>query len=274
MLKFLFPCDALRCIRDLSRVSGGRMLLLSADEGYSSEEELLRQGVPEFRHHGSFSTLVNYHALGEYVRRRGGQVMHPGHSSVNLNVSAFLLGHSTTPAHETQRAFEESVLQFGPDDFFILKKGIEKMYEHLSLPQMLACIRLSGGDANILLGALPVLDGLVEACTDSEREELKNVLQQVWENYYPIGEERDLPFEIGVLLYRSGWYREAIQMFHHSLRLHGPRSWTLYDMGLCHYMLAEQQDAQTCLDEARRIDPNCPDPPWGTAEFNEPENRL
>ena len=267
---FLFPCSALRCVRDLSRLSGGRMLLVSADQGYSSEEELLRQGTPEIRHHGSFSMLVNYHALGEYVQKCGGQVLHPASSPSSLNVSCFVLGIPDAGTPETRRIFDETVVQFGPDDFFSVKMGIAKAHEHMTLSQLLAYLRLGGGDGNMLMGALPALTELAQTCTDVERVELKRALQQVWENYYPIGEEQDLPFEIGVLLYRAAWYKEALEMFAHSLRLQGPRSWTLYNMGLCHYMLGEQEAAQACMVEARRLDPGCGEPPWETVAESEP----
>jgi|WetSurMetagenome_2_1015567.scaffolds.fasta_scaffold08538_3 hypothetical protein len=267
---FLFPCSALRCVRDLSRLSGGRMLLVSADQGYSSEEELLRQGTPEIRHHGSFSMLVNYHALGEYVQKCGGQVLHPASSPSSLNVSCFVLGIPDAGTPETRRIFDETVVQFGPDDFFSVKMGIAKAHEHMTLSQLLAYLRLGGGDGNMLLGVLPALTELAQTCTDVERVELKRALQQVWENYYPIGEEQDLPFEIGVLLYRAAWYKDALEMFAHSLRLQGPCSWTLYNMGLCHYMLGEQEAAQACMVEARRLDPGCGEPPWETVAESEP----
>ncbi len=44
---FLFPTAALNCIQNLHRLSGGRMLLLSGDRGYSHDEALkLGSGIP------------------------------------------------------------------------------------------------------------------------------------------------------------------------------------------------------------------------------------
>ena len=42
----LFPCAALRCIRRLAAIAGGRLLLLSADKGYHREEDLLGREEP------------------------------------------------------------------------------------------------------------------------------------------------------------------------------------------------------------------------------------
>src|SRR6185369_7456867 len=58
---FLFPTSALRCINNLHCLSGGRMLLLSGDRGYSRDEELnLGRGTPALAMHGSFSMMVDY----------------------------------------------------------------------------------------------------------------------------------------------------------------------------------------------------------------------
>ncbi|MBV9281594.1 MAG: hypothetical protein JOZ41_16055, partial [Chloroflexi bacterium] len=67
-VSFLFPSVALRCIRYLSDLSSGRMLLLTSDKGYEREEELIDQNGPGFgAHGGTFSLVVNYHAVGRYV---------------------------------------------------------------------------------------------------------------------------------------------------------------------------------------------------------------
>jgi tetratricopeptide (TPR) repeat protein len=238
------------------------VLLLAADQGYSSEEELLEQDVPVIDLHGSISMRVNYHALGQYVLKRGGRVYHAGQRSLSLNVSCFVLGHSPNATPATERIFNDAVARFGPDDFFILKLGVESAYESLDLPQILEYLRLTGYDVDIFVGAFPALLNLVDSCSIEEREELLQALQQVWEAYYPIGEQLDLPFRIGVLLYSAAWYREALEFFRHSERTHGPHSSTSYDKGMCHYMLGEQESAQACVDEARRLDPECEEAPW------------
>jgi tetratricopeptide (TPR) repeat protein len=266
---FSMPCAAIGCIRDLSRLSDQGMLLVAADQGYNSVEELPGPDEPVIDLHGSVSMKVNYHALGQYVLRRGGQVYHAGHRPVSLNVSCFVLGHPCDETPETRRAFDDAIVQFGPDDFFTLKISVERAYESLDAPQFLEYLRLSGYDADIFVGAFPALLKLVDSCTDEEREELLQVLQQVWEAYYPIGEELDLPFRIGVLLYTAAWYREALEAFRHSEKLHGPHSATYYDIGMCHYMLGEQESAQACVDEARRLDPECEEPPWSRGECSE-----
>jgi hypothetical protein len=252
----VFPCDAIRCMRHLSALSGGRMLLLAADTGYNREEDLWGCAEPAINVHGSFSIRVNFHALGRYAIELGGQVLHTAHGHESLNVSALILGHSGRHIVETRKAFDDAIEKFSPDDYFTLKKSMEKAYDLLSLHEILTLLRWSGWDPNVFLGALPALSKLLKSATGNDRPELCQALLQVWDNYYPIGEESDLGFHIGTILYRIDYYRDALEFFQHSLRLYGPRADTACNMGMCHYMLGERDAALKCVDQALQLDPD------------------
>jgi hypothetical protein len=113
---FLFPTSALNCIQNLHRLSGGRMLLLSGDRGYSRDAALkLGSGIPTFALHGSFSMMVDFQIIGEYCRHLGAQVLHPTGPSDHLNISAFMFGDLPGEFIETRQAYAEAIEKFGPD---------------------------------------------------------------------------------------------------------------------------------------------------------------
>jgi tetratricopeptide (TPR) repeat protein len=252
----LFPCAAIDGLRRLGRLSQGRLLLLSADKGYHRAADLQGRGPAGITVHGSFSMMVNYHALGQYVRHQGGQALGTDRRHNSLNVSAFILGEPSSGAVETRQAYTAAIEQFGPDDFYTLKKGIEKIYDTLTLPQLLAYLRLSGWDANILLGCFPTLLGRVDSLSEAEREALSEAIQQVWDIYYPIGEERDLAFELGMLVYGMANYAEALEFFRRSLSLYGRDASTAYNIGMCHYGLGQVAAALAWVGQALKIDPS------------------
>jgi len=74
----LFPCFGLECLRNF-RQAGGRLLLLSGDKGYNREESLYYRGEPVINVPGSFSMMVNYHAIGQSVQNKGGKVLQASH---------------------------------------------------------------------------------------------------------------------------------------------------------------------------------------------------
>lgn len=251
----LFPCAALGCLHSLAQLSGGRLLLLAGDKGHLGEAALLPHREPGLTRHGSISVMVNYHAIGEYVRQQGGQVLSTPHLHASLNVSAFLLGPNPHDHRETRHAYRESIATFGPDDFFHTKKALEGHFTELTLPQSLALLRLSGWDPRFLRGCMPALAHYLPATTEPWRQELRRALHAVWDAYYHIGEDWDLPFHLGMLLLAMDCAQEALGYFQHSLTLYGPDPGTLHHLALCHERIGESEAARACREQARKLVP-------------------
>jgi hypothetical protein len=113
-----FPVAALECLRALRRLAHDRLLLLSADRGYHRPDDLPGRPAPTLNIHGSFSMVVNYHALGHYVVQQGGQFLATAGAPSELDVCAALLGRHPADYPETRQAYQQAVERFGPDDFY------------------------------------------------------------------------------------------------------------------------------------------------------------
>jgi len=247
---FLFPCAAIRCLRHLARLSDGRLLLLSGDKGFSREEVLPGPGEPAIAVHGSFSMMVNYHALGRWFDHRGGELLKTRHLYSSLSMVAGLLGTPPGGLVETRLAFDEAIDRMGPDDFFDLKKSVEKQYDELPLEELLAWLRFSGWDSNILLGCFPALMQRVEGAPEILRREVHRAVHEIWEAYFPLREANDLAFHLGVLLCEIQRYEEALSFFHQSVALYGPNPATVFNMGLCLFHLGDLDAALTLAGQA------------------------
>lgn len=213
---FLFPVAPMECIRRLSELSRGRLLLVSADKGHTRDTDL--EGLDQLvvAVHGSFSMAVNYHALGKYVANQGGVALHSSHHSDSLGVSAFVLGVDQDSIIETRQAYAVAIEEFGPDDYYTLKKGVESAYDTLTVAQIISYLRLSGWDDNLLLGCTPTLLDRVDSLSEAEKQDLSEAIHHVWEMYYPIGEEADLPLNMGMLLKRMGYDADALTFIQRS----------------------------------------------------------
>lgn len=251
----LFPVAALRCLRNLERLSGGRLLLLSGDKGSSGAAALAGRAEPRLALHGSFSFSVNYHAIGRWFAHRGGELLSASKESANLNVSVGLLGTPPGGWVETRLAFEEAIERRGPDDFFSVKKGIEATYESWSLERLLGWLRLSGWDHNIFLGCFPVLMKRIGEAPGTHVEELVRAARRIWETYFPLPEPWDLSFHLGVLLLAIARPSEAVHLFLHSLRLYGREPTTTFNLALCHHLLGDRQGALAWIDHTLEADP-------------------
>jgi tetratricopeptide (TPR) repeat protein len=254
---FLFPVAALRCIRVLADISGGCMFLLAADKGYHSDQALLDGAgspFPVLHSDLCFSFMVDFQAISLFVRRRGGTVLQSANQR-NLGISGLLLAGNGVEHHETVQAFESAVGKFGPDDLFSLTRHFEKRIEETSFEEIMATLRLSVWDARLLWAAMPVFHRCLEALDDSARSELRDAVHRVWELYYPIGEQADLPFYIGVLLLEVKFYADALRFFHESERLYGPASSTAYNIGACYVHLQQFDSALKAVDRSLELEP-------------------
>jgi hypothetical protein len=230
------PRAALDCIRSARRLAGGRLLVLSADKAFSTEAALSYRREPEIsRHGGSFSLMVNFHALGCYARDTGGEAWNGGDRHESVDVLALAFG--SPPHAETGLAYAEAVDAFSPDDLFKLSEGAERAAAQLSVSEIVALLRLTGWDAFTLLG---VTEALVEKVGDADaaaQEDLRAALYEIHDRHYAVPGDEDLPFALGRLMYEMGDYEDAIDFFEESLELYGPHPATEHNIKLCEEQL-------------------------------------
>jgi tetratricopeptide (TPR) repeat protein len=246
----LVPLAAIRCLRRLARIADGRLLLLSGDKGYCREELIDGRGEPAVTVHGSFSMMVDYHALGRWFVHRGGEFLATSHLRTSLNVVAGLLGTPPGGSIEIRLAFDDAIEERGPADFFDVKGGFGQPYDVLTLEHLLAWVRLSGWDANVLLDAWPALMKHAGSAAAIFRVDIYRAVHEVWQRYFPLREARDLAFHLGVLLCEIDCHEDALPFFHESLAAYGPNPATLFNIGLCLYELGDLEAALAQVDRA------------------------
>jgi tetratricopeptide (TPR) repeat protein len=244
----------LRCLELFRGLSGGRLLLLTSDKGYHRVEDLAGRREPGFEVHGSLSMGVNYHALASFCARHGGESMVSPHGHSYLDTCGFLLGAPAAVAAPVRAAFTRALGEFTPEDFYLLQSIPGEEHGPLTVEQALAMLRLSRGDPRIFRECFAGLLAGLSAASAPAQQGLREMVAAVWSNYYHIGEPYDLPYDLGVLLYRLGDYPQALQYFERSRALYGTEAKTLYNMGLCRYCLLDLNGALECLDEAIAAD--------------------
>lgn len=263
---FSFPTAALRSIDALAALANGQLLVVSADKGQSHEAALAGREEPPLTVHGSFSLPVNYHAIGQYVQGAGGKALTTTQPYARINVCAFVLGALPGDHVETALAFEQAVERLGPDDFYSMKKALEPRLGELTLEQLLAYVRLSDADADVLLRCLPWLSATAGLATasDVQRRELGRLVTAAWAGYYSLhagadAGERDVAFELGGLLCDARQWAAALPLFESSLAQHGADRATLFNLALCRARLGRNLEALPLVAQLLSADPSFAD---------------
>ncbi|TMQ08245.1 MAG: hypothetical protein E6J91_33650 [Deltaproteobacteria bacterium] len=254
---FTFPSASLACLSRLSRLAGGRLLVLSTDKGDAREDALRAPTGTNLTLHGSFSISVNYHAVARFVHHRGGEALTCPDRPHAITTCAFVLGPPPGGAVETRAAYAEAIDAQRPDDLFSLQQAMERGHGELSLDHWIAYLRFTDHDPKLLADAVPFLTSLIGGATGAQRDELLRVLVRTWDGYFPIGEPDDLGGALGALASAMAAWPEAIGFLEGSLRWHGRQARTLLALARCRRELGHAEAARELVDEAVAIDPTC-----------------
>lgn len=253
----LMPIGPLRCISRLRALCGDRLLLLSADKGYTEEEELFFLSDQYLQSHGCISTMVNYHALATYTTAEKGIALVGNQLQQSLKCVALLFGRGDAALRDqfadTVIAYSTHADDFGPYDFYTHASAVRDSSSNLSLDGLFTLLRLSRFDPNVVLdNAQRILD-LVPSAGDQTRRELTLMLERVFDNFVPIG--RDLPFELARIYLMLNRPRDGIRFNELSLKLFGEHAVTWSNQALCYHNAEDDTKALQCLDRALALDP-------------------
>uniref|UniRef100_A0A7S4UV03 Uncharacterized protein n=1 Tax=Ditylum brightwellii TaxID=49249 RepID=A0A7S4UV03_9STRA len=162
----LMPLGAIRAIRRLSDCAGGRAIIISGDKGNSNPELFRGLKDPHIALHGSFSMMVNYHAIGCYVTSRGGFSLYNTQDDSSLQVSCFVLLGENDVSDDSNvnlflgngfssmdrerkcqfpvlcQAYHESINSFSPNDFFVMQGCLQEEGKP-SLKSVVSLLKLS-----------------------------------------------------------------------------------------------------------------------------------
>lgn len=203
-LNFSLPVGGFRMIDRLQKLTTGPMFLLSGDFGVSDLlvlSELPPRKVPT---NGTFNLHVNYHAISQYVKRRKGQFMTPGHAKSSLEIAGVLMNRGRRKVRHLPYQFDTHIRDFGPDEYFMLKKIAEENFPDYSLPQCLALLRMSYGDIKIFRGCAETLRKTLPMAGALQKRSVVEALKMVDEAHYRSESTLDPAIPIILLMLEAG----------------------------------------------------------------------
>lgn len=247
---FRFPITTLDCCANLHAMCNQRMMLLIADKGFTTLGAMDLSKPPGIAVHGSMSMMVNFEAIERYFKLKDGDWLKTSFQPNDITIQVGLMGQPKSEYNETAMTFHDSVANFGPGEYHNLIATLHTSYKDMSVQQILSVIRLGVWDSVIFDDCFPYLLEKVKDTTDPIREDIRLTMKYIWDHYYFIGEDRDIPFMIGVILHNVGSFQEAIILFNYSLQMHGMDAGTIYNMGMAYLYMGDTQKALELISQA------------------------
>lgn len=251
----LVPAAGLHCLRRLREIAPQGVFLLSADKGEHRIERVGMQEPPGLVRHGSFSLSVNYHALKVSCEQAGGLALLQERECDGIAVAGFLMVERAAEHAATRRAWQAAVQDFSPGEYLAVSQHARAHIPEINLAAMIAYVRLGRCDSHLFAHYLPRLRELAGEFDADERARVAALIDEVWEMYFPLGEIRDLSYDMACLLYEMDDYPRALQYFQRSLQIYGPHTGTYCNMAVCHQLLGQPELAEPLARKVVQADP-------------------
>lgn len=252
---FSFPIVALTCFTRLMKLFNDDFVMISVDKGYKNEKAMLKNAHPYLSKHGCVSTTVNFNAIEHFFKNIGGEGIHSIYEHENVNMSLFFYSKTVHAFTETKMIYKEIIEGIGPDDFYLIKKGIVQVSEALDTKQLLTLIRYTVWDSKTFLDCYNIFLERIDIEENFPLDELIVVINKVWEHYFPIGEEDDLAYYIGSLLSLIGYYNDALSFFQISYKFYGDSAEIFYKLALCYFNMSQLDKAKEYTEKSLTLNP-------------------
>ena len=252
----LMPIGALKTIRALHKLSGGKMLMISTDKGYSRLQDLNNLGKPHIAFHGSFSMMVNFHAIKTYVERLGGAVFDqsPRHG---IKTIVCELGFSIKDLPHFKYAVEQYVDRFAAADYFSLHQHMTSVNPTaLALDVIAAHLKLSSYDPYVLHKLVKRINENIAKADYVTQLAFKEIMPKIVENYYHMPKSHDTCFDVGLFFHTLKDYQTALKYYQQSEEYFGESYNICYNYGLCHYYAGDPVTAFKYFKRAAAIKPD------------------
>ena len=252
---FLFPIGSFRALKYLKKLANDKLLVISTDKGYSTLESLDHLGHPSISFHGSFSMMVNFHAMGEYFKNSGGDAFLQTPRR-GIRTSVFASGVKLNALPETTMMLNEWVEKFSPSDYFTLHRRISDSFQECSLETIASHMTMASWDPHMYLKITNRVISLIEESDTETVEYMAHCMPQMAENYYHMPKTECILFEIGVFYHAIKHYAEAVKYYKQARPFVGEQFGLIYNMALCLHHLNDNATALIHFKEALTIDPD------------------
>lgn len=253
---FLFPVGAFKVWKYLASLSQRGLCMISSDKGYMAEENIAYSpgATPSF--HGSFSLMVYYPIIAEYIQNQGGDAYLDPQSN-GLRIGIFLSQDLWQAYPRTAAAFEDHIIKFSTSDFLSLKDHLKEQKETFKLEELIALLKLAEWDTDLFLYVANTLMTKMETMSIENKATLTVGLSRLEKQLFFIPQSVDMYFELGRFSYQLGDLEKSVDYYQKSVEFSGGgHSPHFYNLGLSYYYLGKKENALDYFNRCFDLQPN------------------
>ncbi len=252
---FLIPVTGLRTLDNLNALAEHKTLVLTSDKGYSSFAEIEGRQDPSVVFHGSFSMMVNFHAMAMYNEFAGGESYVPP-CLPGLRSIAMLNGFKLDEMPGLKASLDETFGLFSPAQYFNLHRYLRRDPIEIGLEEAISYLTINKWDPYVFRLLINRLSKTITDFPDEQLEVLDEGMQHIDANFYQMPNDEDVKFDIGYYFHVRRQYDKAIDYYNASIRLFGEKYATFYNLGVCYFETSQFDASMQAFQKALLLDPD------------------
>lgn len=252
---FLFPTGALQGISNLQKLANGKLFLISSDKGFNTLRELEDLAHPDLDFHGSFSVMVNYHAIAAYFKQSEGDAFLQTPRD-GIATGIFASGMTFDQLPEVSQVLHRSIEGFSPADYFNLYEYLSENYEKCDSKTLASLLSLSNWDPSVFEQVSSHIIENIENADEDVIHYLAKNMPLLAQNLYIVPGCDDTYFTIALFFYEIDDFEASLSYYTLSEKHFGEDHSTTYNMGLCYFHLQNYEQALSTLKRALQLKPS------------------
>ena len=252
---FLVPIAGMRALRNLRTLCNDRMLVVSSDKGYTHLSDIDHSQYPQMAFHGSFSMMVNFHAIAKYFEHSGGSSLIQSKRS-GIETAVYWSGFNLEEFPEAHYTVWNNVERFSPADYFVLHRNISENFQHCKLNTLSAHMAFTDWDPHIYQKLSKQICEQIPTGDSEVVEYLASHMDKLAENFYYLPKIYDVMFDIGIFFHTLRRYKDAATYYELSEKYFGEQFGLIYNIALCQYNFGEMEKALFNFRRAQKLNPD------------------
>lgn len=214
---FLMPTGPVEFVENMKKLTDN-FLIVCGDLGHATLDELSRVTMKNCHtYEGCFCFLNNFHALGEYFKASGGDVLLTNHRR-NYKVCLYSHGKSFRKLGRTAGYYKEELESIGADEFVYMNEEFAYNNYRFSIRACLSFLRMSCYEPDTYYHMHDkVIDLLPHFRADVESD-LKYALLEVEDNLYHYQSFYDVFSLLGMFHLKLKQFKKAEYLFKQALK--------------------------------------------------------
>lgn len=249
------PSGAIKFIQTLSELTHDRFLMIGGDKAVSQEA-----GIPLVQlnyitsYDGCYAFMMNFDALGKYLKRTGGDCLLTK-SWQDFKVNLFTKGISLDKCKNTTGFFENILESMGPSEYCALYKEYLTNSYRFSYSALSAFLKISECDPDAYGQVHGDLINIMTTLSPVKKQEIDDLLKKVQQNIYSLTIGTDISNLMGIYYYLNNQDLEAITLFERSIDIYGDKSFSYHNLGLLYERKKDKEQAILYFKKAVELDP-------------------